>query len=222
MNESLSAQLRPLQRYCDHVLLQSPRRFVAFGNAQYDDMLVTGSLTSSVKSSAMYLGDVLVDDDPTRTSSLYEDVLDLMDAGTLGRFTMRVRLHEQYIQCIRDFDATHIRFHSAGQGVHCNIFDVRRYVYGARMHRDKEVWMLKDQISKDACKPFSVTVLARSFMTMPRDDYQVRIGRNGTAVFSSSSTDVEYVFRDQQIREPLVNIVTEQSDSGISLWLHRS
>lgn len=203
-----------------HVLIHAPDQFVAFGSPSFDDLVIRGSLETRSKTSGLFTAHGHSADSPERCQELFDMVRDLTDQGSAGTFNLTVAQMKNIQQCVQKIDATHVRFHSARNGIHVSIFDFRRFEYESRIVRGKEVRLVLDTLSKQDAYVFSATLIASSFKKLFADSYSVSIGRNGIVKMSASKSDLDYLIRDQDYIEPVCFSANEQFASEISLWLH--
>ena len=203
-----------------HVLIHAPDQFVAFGSPGFDDLIIRGSLDTRSKTSGLFTAHGHSADSPERCQELFDMVRDLTDQGSAGTFNLTVAQMKNIQQCVQKIDATHVRFHSARNGIHVSIFDFRRFEYESRIVRSKEVRLVLDTLSKQDAYVFSATLIASSFKKLLADSYSVSIGRNGIVKMSASKSDLDYLIRDQDYIEPVCFSANEQFASEISLWLH--
>ena len=203
-----------------HVLIHAPDQFVAFGSPSFDDLVIRGSLETRSKTFGLFSTNGPSADSPERCQELFDMVRDLTDQGSAGTFNLTVAQMKNIHQCVQKLDATHVRFHSARNGIHVSIFDFRRFEYGSRIVRGNEVRLVLDTLSKQDAYVFSATLIASSFKKLFADSYSVSIGRNGIVKMSASKSDLDYLIRDQDYIEPVCFSANEQFASEISLWLH--
>ena len=203
-----------------HVLIHAPDQFVAFGSPSFNDLVIRGSLETRSKTFGLFTTHGHSADSPERCQELFDMVLDLTDQGSAGTFNLTVAQMKNIQQCVQKIDATHVRFHSARNGIHVSIFDFRRFEYESRIVRGKEVRLVLDTLSKQDAYVFSATLIASSFKKLFADSYSVSIGRNGIVKMSASKSDLDYLIRDQDYIEPVCFSANEQFASEISLWLH--
>ena len=206
--------------FVTHVLIQAPDQFVAFGSLGFDDLVIRGSLETRSKTSGLFTAHGHSADSPERCRVLFDMVRDLTDQGSAGTFNLTVAQMKNIQQCVQKIEATHVRFHSARNGILVSIFDFRRFEYESRIVRSKEVRLVLDTLSKQDAYVFSATLIASSFKKLLADSYSVSIGRNGIVKMSASKSDLDYLIRDQDYIEPVCFSANEQFASEISLWLH--
>lgn len=214
--KSLLSELGPL---VSHVLIQMPNQFVAFGAPAFDDLVIRGALERSVKSSRLFTPEGATEDSQNRCDQLWSMVSDLTDKGMLGFFNLTHQQTESIRRCIKKMDATHVRFHSERNGIHVSIFDFRRFEFASRLHREKEVRLVVDTISKQDAFAFTATVMATTLMKLPLDSYSVGVGRNGIVKMSASTKNLNYLIRDQEVTEPASFSASDRLASEIVLWL---
>ena len=66
---------------------------------------------------------------------------------------------------------------------------------------------------------FSVTLSSKSFLKLPQHDYSVELLENGIVEFISMDDSIEFLFRNQQIQDPIVEFTNEKLGREISLLL---
>ena len=203
-----------------HVLIHAPDQFVAFGSIGFDDLVVLGSLERRSNTSGLFTAHGPTDHSPERCQELFRAVRDLTDQGTAGVFNLTAVQIKNIQKCIQKMDATHVRFHSARDGIHVSIFDFRRFEYESRIPRGTEIRLVVDTLSKQDAYAFSATLMASTVRRLPADSYSISIGRNGIVKTSASKSGLDYLIRDQDYIEPVAFSANELFASKIALWLH--
>lgn len=220
MSSAAKSLLTRFGSVVSHVLIRAPDEFVAFGSPGFDDLVIRGSLETRAKTSGLFAAHGATTDSLERCQDLIGMVRDLTDQGFVASFNLTATQFSDMKKCIQKMDATHVRFHSNRNGIHVSIFDFRRFEYGSRIARGKEVRLVVDTLSKQEAFTFSATLFAATFLKMPADHYSVSVGRNGVVRLSSSKSGLDYLIRDQDYTEPVSFSANGQFASGIALWLH--
>lgn len=219
MNAAAKSVLARFGTMVSHALIYAPDQFVAFGATGFDDLVIRGSLDKQSKTSGLFTPYGPTDDSAERCGELFGMVRDLTDQGYVGSFNLTAEQTESIGQCIKKMDATHVRFHSERDGIQVSIFDFRRFEYASRIPRSKEVRLVVDTLSRQDAYAFSATVMASTFLKLPRSSYSVSIGRNGIVKVTASNAGLDYLIRDQGIAEPASFSANDQLASRIALWL---
>ena len=128
-------------------------------------------------------------------------------------------LSELILTAIKDsisfYEITHVRFHSSENQLKIKLFDYRKFInqdikFGVVEYIDK-------QKTKD---DFSFTINSDSFMSLHDSNYEINILDNGIIEFLSlDKNSFEYLFRNQDIVEPIIQFKHEKIKQDISLLL---
>jgi hypothetical protein len=114
----------------------------------------------------------------------------------------------------KDTPYTHIRFFSINNEVKVRVFDYTSFVNELYV-KDKPIEVFEEHIESTFIKDdfnFSINVL--TFKELPVDDYIVKTFGYEYIKFTNMN-DVSYYIRNQNIQEPIVNVVNDQSGQDI-------
>jgi hypothetical protein len=109
---------------------------------------------------------------------------------------------------------THIRFFSENNQVKVRIFDYTSFVNELYVN-DKPIEIYEELIEKTFIKNdfnFSINVLP--FKELPIDDYIVETFGNDYIKFTNMN-GISYYIRNQNIQEPIVNVINDQPEQDI-------
>jgi hypothetical protein len=129
-------------------------------------------------------------------------------------------LHKSQISAIqnlikdKDTTYTHIRFFSINNEVKVRIFDYTSFVNELYV-KDKPIEVFEEHIESTFIQDdfnFSINVL--TFKELPVGDYIVKTFGDEYIKFTNMN-DVSYYIRNQNIQEPIVNVVNDQSGQDI-------
>ncbi len=71
-----------------------------------------------------------------------------------------------------------------------------------------------------AQQDLSTTFLAQSFVKLPAEQLEFRIGTNGVTKVTTGKTDENYLLRDQKLREPMTEFDSPQVGHRICFLFH--
>ena len=114
----------------------------------------------------------------------------------------------------KDTPYTHIRFFSINNEIKVRIFDYTSFVNELYV-KDKPIEVFEEHIESTFIRDdfnFSINVL--TFKELPVGDYIVKIFGDEYIKFTNMN-DVSYYIRNQNIQEPIVNVVNDQSGQDI-------
>jgi hypothetical protein len=98
------------------------------------------------------------------------------------------------------------------------IFDFTKFIYeitfDSGMYSETTLKNLKPKTD------FSVTLTSKSFLKLPQHDYSIELLENGIIEFISLDDSIEFLFRNQQIQEPIIEFTNEKLGLKTSLLLH--
>lgn len=114
----------------------------------------------------------------------------------------------------KDTPYTHIRFFSINNEIKVRIFDYTSFVNELYV-KDKPIEVFEEHIESTFIQDdfnFSINVL--TFKELPVGDYIVKTFGDEYIKFTNMN-DVSYYIRNQNIQEPIVNVVNDQSGQDI-------
>ena len=114
----------------------------------------------------------------------------------------------------KDTPYTHIRFFSINNEIKVRIFDYTSFVNELYV-KDKPIEVFEEHIESTFIRDdfnFSINVL--TFKELPVGDYIVKTFGDEYIKFTNMN-DVSYYIRNQNIQEPIVNVVNDQSGQDI-------
>jgi hypothetical protein len=217
MNKAELQFFNALRSHCCQILLIPPSRFIGIGGEDTDDMIVHGSIKSTLKKVSE-----LTEDGQVEAFDLDPDVISFIDgcqsSDAVSLFTLTDNRIKEIKLAISALDATHVRFHHKNGTVWVNIFDYRCFLYDFRVKKEHPFQVGTLNLFKRSDVDFTFTMNAGPFKKLLEQDYSVRIGDNGYAEFSSAESkkmDFTYLIRGQDIIEPVVTFFNDQLDSDI-------
>jgi hypothetical protein len=202
-----------------HVLM-SKNSFAIFGNENNDDLVVTGSCKYNSTKPSLFTNNNAVSVTNKDIEFLKESVKSLTQSSAYAVF----QVSEVGIRLIKDaitkIDATHLRIHTHEDSIRISIFDYRKFLDSSRIARSNTQKILYydcDNVNIDS--GFSTTITASSFNKLINQDMTVRINENGISQFEPLKHDIKYLFRNQDVFEPVSTTFSARLGCQISLSL---
>jgi hypothetical protein len=128
------------------------------------------------------------------------------------------KIHVEVFQdSIKHYKGTHLRIFTFRDEIKVRIFDFTKFIYEITFDGGYAETTLKNVKPKSN---FSVTFSSNSFLKLPQHDYNIELLENGIVEFISLDDSIEFLFRNQEIQEPIVEFTNEKLDQEISLLLH--
>lgn len=133
--------------------------------------------------------------------------------------SQKMRLIKNHIKKI---DATHLRFHTENGRIKLKMFDCRKLLQSHRLQRKSSFLIQHLDLGVAGQDHFSFTINSMSWMKLPNQDMNLRIGDNGIcAVMPVNSNDeTTYYLRDQRLVEPVVQFESPKISQDIVLVFH--
>ncbi len=129
------------------------------------------------------------------------------------------KVHVEVFQdSIKHYKGTHLRIFTDNDEIMVRIFDFTKFIYeitfDSGMYSETTLKNLKPKTD------FSVTLTSKSFLKLPQHDYSIELLENGIIEFISLDDSIEFLFRNQQIQEPIIEFTNEKLGLKTSLLLH--
>lgn len=220
MNQKSKKLLAKYSYKDGYVLYVPPSNWVAFGEGNSDDMVIRWM--SPDDSSHAFL---LKDGDPfdvpeQKCRDLFQTICSLSNQAAFGIVSLSAAQVDLLKQSIDAMQATHLRIFGEMNKIKVHVFDYRKFVTTTRIKRKHphsvEVLQLRDSV----CSNFSCTLKAHSFKRLKPSDYLVRVGRNGIVEFTSAEEPADFLFRDQDLMEPVVTFNSPVLNQEIAFVPH--
>lgn len=177
---------------------------VVFGDQPHDDMVVLEK-TTTVKYPALYKSGKRQTIARERLDQLMHRVHLLTHASALAQFSLNADLLGQIKEISAQFSTTHMRMFSNEEKLRIVLFDCRMNVPSLSIKRSNSLQLHYFDLDIRLIANFSCTLKSTSFAKIPIDDYVVRIGDNSICALVPAKKSVQYLIRDQEIQEAIVN-----------------
>lgn len=211
-----------IQKYANlgSFVLISSTSFVVFGDEDNNDMILVGNFKTKIHDTSLFHDNVKVDVGYKECDKLLESALALTYSSANAMFLITDDEIKLIKSAINDVDATHIRIHAENNKVRISVFDYRKFIESTRINRKQSQKLLYLEMDDESDSEFSHTINANSFNKLPVKDYLVRVGDNSICEFAPMNENVKYLFRDQQIIEPLTTFYSTKVNQSISFVFH--
>lgn len=199
-------------------ILVTPKSFAIFGNELNDDIVAVGIRKSG--STKLLVGSNAAEISETALLSLSRAVDTLTASSAFATFLLTSNAMGLIKETAKKLTATHLRIHNIGNSVRVSIFDYRQYLPNSLIQR-KNTHKIKyyDTGNANIGKDFTCTINAISFLKLPNQDMNIRVGTNGICQFEPLNESVKYLLRDQEIIEPVTTFFSDRLACQISLSL---
>lgn len=192
-----------------------------FGDEPIKDLVVTQRLKKKV-ASCLYRDQLLQRYSESNCDRLMQRVHFLSYGRALSLISFdaqKMRLIKNHIKRI---DATHLRFHTENGKIKLKMFDCRKLLQSHRLQRKSSFLIKHLDLGVAGQDHFSFTINSMSWMKLPIQDLNFRIGDNGIcAVMPVNSNDgTTYYLRDQRLVEPVVQFESPKISQDIVLVFH--
>lgn len=217
MNKASKEILKKYGNVGSYALLNN-NKFAVFGNEANDDLVVVGT----GKNNAV---DFLIDGNSARINkttllALSKSLDSLTAASAFATFLLTSNAMGLLKETVKKLDATHMRIHNIGNFVRISIFDYRKYLPSTLIKRaNTQKIKYYDTDNANIGSDFTCTIFASSFLKLPNQDMNIRIGTNGICQFEPLKENVKYLLRDQEIIEPVTTFFSDRLGCQISLSL---
>jgi hypothetical protein len=150
-----------------------------------------------------------------------EDLISRIETLTKSPQIDSFSLSKDYISIfqdtIRHYKSTHLRFFTIKNHVRVRLFDLRDFIYNTSL---KGVYSETSLRNTSVEYDFSFTIKAESFLNLIEHEYDVEVLENGVVIFGSTEDEVEYIFRDQQLVEPVIEFTHSDLKLDTCLLIH--
>jgi hypothetical protein len=188
---------------------------ISFDGDETNDLIVKSKISYStdkpiVIQSKKFIQNENIDDWMTRFNKL-------TSSPSIQQLNLS-KIHVEVFQdSVKHYKGTHLRIFTIGDEIKVRIFDFTKFVYEITFDGGYAETTLKNVKPKSN---FSVTLSSKSFLKLPQHDYNVELLENDIIEFISLDDSIEFLFRNQQIQEPIVEFTNEKLGREISLLLH--
>jgi hypothetical protein len=221
MNAEIKSIVSQFDSVASHLLLRSPRHFVAFGKSDFDDVVIRGSVRKEFNDSVILEHGTKSDHLPADCEYLFQQIIALSDQGVIADFILSLGDLKLIQFVLKKINATHIRFYSesASDQIQVSIFDIRKLSPTHQLLRRSTTRLYKHSIIGTARDRFSTTIMANSFLLL-KASQTVTVSPNGITKFDNSDENAQYLMRDQEIVEPITFFTSERLKTNISFSFH--
>lgn len=200
-------------------VLTSSHSYVVFGDAPCNDLICVGK-TNLPHQSFLYLNGEKQRQSERVCADLFRRTESLKFSNALASFS----LTDAEIQAIRlngdSVNATHLRMHINDGKLRITALDYRKFDSQLRLSRKTSQVLRFLEYEIRVISDFSFTLKFDSFKKIPQKTYDVRVGDNGICQFSPHDSSENYLFRDQQLIEPLTVFHSPAIDQEICFVFH--
>ncbi len=198
----MTKNINPLHSLGSSVLY-AKNQMVVFGDPPNDD-LVLEQKHVKVKVPVLFKSGVDQNIDGDALEELMSKVQLLTYSNAVAQFVINPDLIQKIKEATKDWSSTHLRMFTHHSKLRIVIFDCRMNDQKLRIARKNSLQLRYLDLEVRVIKEFSFTLKSSSFGKMPMDDYAVRVGDNGICSFTSAKKNVQFLFRDQELHEPIV------------------
>lgn len=209
-----------LQKYSNvgSFALLNKNKFALFGNESNDDLVVIGT-------SKHHDVDFFIDGNSARINkktllALSNSVDSLTASSAFATFLMTSNVIRLLKETIKKLNATHLRIHNIENLIRISIFDYRKFLPNSMIQRENtQKIKYYETDNANIGGDFTCTIFASSFNKLPNQDMNIRVGKNGICQFEPLNEKVKFLFRDQEIVEPITTFFSDRLGCQISLSL---
>ena len=199
-------------------LLMTPKSFAVFGNESSDDIVVVG--TGKNANTKFLIDGRLVEINKTALLTLLQAVDTLTASSAFATVLLTSDAMGLIKETVKKLDATHLRIHNFGNLVRISIFDYRKFLPNSLIQRAiTQKIKYYDTDNANIGSNFTCTLNANSFLKLPNQDMNIRVGTNSICQFEPLNENVKYLLRDQEIIEPVMTFLSARLERQISLSL---
>lgn len=217
MKKSTSDLIKKYENIGPYALIDT-NLFTFFGNEFNDDLVVSGKCKNA---NLEFLVDgVSAKINKTDLLSLSKSIDSLSKTSAFASFQLTSNAIGLIKETVRKIDATHLRIHNISNLVRISIFDYRKFLPKSLIQR-AITQKIRYYETKNAniASDFSCTLFADSFLKLSNQDMNIRVGKNGICQFEPIKDSVKFLFRDQEIIEPVATTFSDRLGCQISLSL---
>lgn len=155
-------------------------------------------------------------------NELMKKVLLLGYADAIALFSISEVQFKLIRQTIKKLSATHIRLYIHDGNLRIAIFDYRKFYAENRLQRKQTLLMEHLDLSIRVIEEFTFTLLASSFLKVPTQDCNVRVGANDICAITpvKGDDDSTFYYRNQQVIEPMTVFHSARISQDISFVFH--
>lgn len=200
--------------------LISPGRYAIFGNEDNDDMVFVCKTKLATKVPELFNKQSKLNVSSEECVELWNRIDGLSKSNAYAMFTITNNEIKLIKDAISEIDGTHVRIHAENNKVRFSVFDYRKFIESGRISRNQSQKIVVLDVDGVSNTDFSQTIFATSFNKMKNEDYLIRIGDNSISEFAPMNDEVKYLFRDQEIVEPITTFYSPRLEQDISFVFH--
>lgn len=187
---------------------------VVFGDPPNDDLVVEQKYIKA-SSPALYKSGENQQIDGKALDELMSKVQLLTYSDAVAQFLINADLLQTIKVAMKEWSSTHLRMFTYESKLRVVFFDCRMNDQKLRVSRKNSLQLRYLDLQVRMFEDFTFTMKSNSFAKLPTDDYAIRVGDNGICSFISAKKNVQFLFRDQELHEPLVTFQSPQLDAEI-------
>lgn len=195
-------------------VLYAKNQMVVFGDLPNDDLVVEQKFIK-VKTPALFNSGVDQHINEQALDELMGKVQLLTYSDAVAQFLVNVDLLQTIKKAMKEWSSTHLRMFTHDNKLRVVLFDCRMNDQKLRVSRKNSLQLRYLDLQVRIFEDFSFTMKSNSFSKLPTDDYAIRVGNNGICSFISAKKNVQFLFRDQELHEPLVTFHSPRLDAEI-------
>lgn len=213
-----TTEIRKKYGHVGPYLLMTPKSFAVFGNESNDDIAVLGNNNNA---NIKFLVDGNVAEiNKTALLALSKTIDTLTATSAFATVLLTSNAMSLIKETVKKLDATHIRIYNIGSLVRFSIFDYRKFISNSLIQRAiTQKVRYYDTDNANIGSNFTCTILTNSFLKLPNQNMNIRVGTNGICQFEPIKEDVKYLLRDQEVIEPVTTFFSDRLECQISLSL---
>ena len=201
--------------YGSSFIITPNQYLISFNGDETNDLIVKSKISYSTDKPI-----VIHSKKPIQNESI-DDWMTRFNKLTSSPSIQQLNLSKTHVEVFQDsikhYKGTHLRIFTVDDEIKVRIFDFTKFIYeitfDGGMYSETTLKNVKPKTD------FSVTLSSKSFLKLPQHDYSIELLENGIVEFISLDDSIEFLFRDQQIQEPIVEFINEKLGSRISLLL---
>ena len=201
--------------YGSSFIITPNQYLISFDGDDTNDLIVKSKISYSTDKPI-----VIQTKKPIQNESI-DDWMNRFSQLTSSTSIQQLNLSKTHIDVFQDsikhYKGTHLRFFTDDGQIRIRIFDFTKFIYeitfDGGMYSETTLKNVKPKTE------FSFTLSSKSFLKLPLHDFSIELLENGIVEFISLDDSIEFLFRDQQIEEPIIEFTNEKLGSRISLLL---
>ncbi len=196
-------------------VLYAKNQVVVFGDPPNDDLVVEQKYIK-VQSPSLHNSGAKQQIDEHALDELMSKVQHLTYSNSVAQFIINSELLQQIKIATKEWASTHIRMFPQNGKLRVLMFDCRMNDQKLRVSRKSSLQLRYLDLPIRVFDTFTFTLKSGSFSKLPVEDYAVRIGDNGICAFIASNKNVQFLFRDQDLHEPLITFASPRLAAEIA------